>query len=63
MRNPCEFKINGDEIIILRQDRNEMMSTTYRSDYYDELISQTWMPPEEGKNYIRYMYKIFLGLD
>ena len=22
-----------------------------------------WMPPEEGKNYIRYMYKIFLGLD
>lgn len=41
-RNPCIFERNNGDIVIRRPDRKEIMFTTFREDYWDELTSQTW---------------------
>ena len=48
MSNPCRFERDGDSITIFRSDRNEIMFTTYREDYWEDLISQTWRLNAQG---------------
>lgn len=48
MKSNCEFRINGDDVTIYRRDRNEIMFTTYRTDYWEELSSQTWRINKQG---------------
>ncbi len=40
--------MNGDSLIIIRPDRNEIMFTTYREDYWEELSAQTWRLNSQG---------------
>lgn len=42
MLDKCTFEKNGDDVIIIRKDRNEIMFATYREDYWDEIRSETW---------------------
>lgn len=39
---------DGENIVITRPDRNEIMFTTFREDYWDELSNQTWRLDENG---------------
>ena len=48
MSNPCRFERDGDSITFFRSDRNEIMFTTYREDYWEDLISQTWRLNAQG---------------
>lgn len=43
-----KIEVNGDSVTIIRPDRNEIMFTTYREDYWEELSSQTWRLNSQG---------------
>lgn len=48
MSKMCRIERDGDNITIVRPDRNEIMFTTYREDYWGELSTQTWRLNDKG---------------